>query len=34
MNAEITAKTPSLYSEEEEIFHVASHAFGVLFELP
>ena len=33
MNAEITAKKRGLpfYSEEEEIFHVASHAFGVLF---
>ncbi len=33
MNAEITAKNRSLpvYSEGEETFHVASHAFGVLF---
>lgn len=33
MNAEITAKNRSLpvYSEGEEAFHVASHAFGVLF---
>jgi len=33
MNAEITAKKCNLpfYSEGEEIFHVASHAFGVLY---